>query len=498
VVSVWKRQKTLLLEMVFECAKCFFLLMAFQGGASFLINLLVLILLIYYRQRLLKSNDYRFLCSMIVADMLVGIFGMLYGALLHTGQEAIVYKLSAIIPMFSMMFASIASIAGMTANRALAVYKPLQYHTVMTSKRLRMSFTVIWLVPISVYVIQSSIFVNCTKTFELKVRSVVTVVFFVLGSLALGVSNCLLYIAVRRQIRLIKAHTVLTAKLKQLPQFSRNVDFNSERLQTTNGLAKDAEKAVNCHVLGFRNTTAADKDNDLHDTDTAENHAPNNMVNISKNKRDIFLVHRNEGTMKEAFPSPNETKKATKEQKIALRTQGRLNKVFSEDCFGISERSNACNVAKEERFGVTNESADVISRCNEKEIQETNENENKRPAEKEVRKGSKQVQLAKNVSKAIGRFQIGRKNENKIRMENLYMAHMCILVVLAFILCWIPLSIYRLRYVLGKEPIVWFRRFALFLAASNSLVNPFIYLLKQKTLRRHIKMLICKRRQQNS
>ena len=491
--------------MIFECAKCFFLLMAFQGGASFLINLLILILLVYYKQRLLKSNDYRFLCSMIVADMLVGIFGILYGVLLHIGQEAIVYKLLAIIPMFSMMFASIASIAGMTANRALAVYKPLQYHTVMTSKRLRMSFTAIWLVPISVYVIQSSIFINCTKDFELKVRSILTAVFFVLGSLALGVSNCLLYIAVRRQIRLIKAHTVLTAKLKQLPAFSRNVDFNSESLQTNNGSAKDAKKAENYHVLGFRNITIADKDNEMHDTGKAESQASNNVANLSQNKRDIFLVHRNEGTAKEAFPFPNETRKTTKEHKIKIRTQanrpstaGRPNKVFSEDCLGISERSNACNAAKEEWFAATNESADEISKCNEKEVQENNENENKRPAEYETRKGSKQIQLAKNVSKAIGRFQVGRKNENKIRMENLYMAHMCILVVLAFIICWIPLSVYRMRYVLGMEPIVWFRRFALFLAASNSLVNPFIYLLKQKKLRSHIKMIICRRRQQNS
>ena len=505
--------------MVFECKQCFFLLMACLGVVSFLLNSSIVAILVYYRRRLLKSNDYRLLCSMIVADMLVGIFGILYGVLLYNDEEVLIYKIFAVIPMFSTMFASIASIAGMTVNRLIAVHMPLKYHSIMTSKRLSILFLVIWLIPFVVYAIQLSIYMTNASRLELRVRSVQTVGFFFLGSIALAIPNCFMYTAIRRQLRLIKAQTMLRINLQQVPD-NEVEDCDSRSQQRNNGEVNDDEMTRNARAIdnaGFQNMGNDTYSGELETNETENKHR---LVRINGRKMDTLSFHRDEHEVssafhcrgivnisKESMPCPTKSTWLVTKGRLGL-SDSKANGVINS--MNIPERSKNCLAGNAGCCDVTNQTLAVICQDEGQEIPRADESRTDESRTNEgppdTRNGkvnwipqarlsnNKRVQLAKNATKAVGRFQIGRKKRAKARRESLNMAHMCILVVLAFIICWLPLSIYRLRYVIGMAPIVWFRRFALFLAASNSIVNPFIYLLKQKTLRRHIQIIICGRR----
>ena len=488
--------------------------MASLGVVSFILNSSIFTIFIYYRRRLLKSNDYKLLCSMIVADMFVGIFCTLYGALLFSKEEALIYKVSAIIPMFSTMFASISSIAGITVNRMIAVHRPLRYYSIMTPRRLMMSFIFIWIVPIVVYIVQLVIYKTCTSRFELKVRSVLTVGFFLVGSIALGVSNCLLYIAIRRQIRLINAHTMLTMKLQQLHYNSKEEEHESEsQCRQTNNKQSSKDRTNNytsiSDNIGF-DSGNTNRSNEIIETNDMDSKQAASVSKQDSSTRDAVCFNEGKDNTVSRFPFPIKTNK-TKERELVYPSSSNLEAVYSlsqrvvdakrlKSSADIPERSDNCGAPTMEVCTLTNHSLALVRPDSEQERQKTDEIRTKRLPDNPTGKlrldcnasamDNKTVRLTKNMTKVVGRLQMDRKKRNKARRENLHMAHMCILVVLAFITCWLPLSIYRLRYVLGMEPIVWFRRFALFLAAGNSLVNPFIYLLKQRKLRKCIKMAV--------
>ena len=597
------------------------------GAVSFLLNSSLLVLIIHYRRRLLKSNDYKLLCSMIIADMLVGIFGILYGVLLQHGEKPVVYKTAAIIPLFSTMFASIASIAGITVNRLIAVHKPLRYHSIVTSRRLILWFVVIWAFPLTVYIAQLCIFMNATPKFELEIRSIVTVGFFAVGSVALGIPNCVMYVAIRKQLRLIKAHTALalqfqatsgpagrdeqsgygsegeqanrnggnretsgtentrdnmvvnianrcngtkkvneTLVLKIANRFNEINDGNlmedrmeldigntRTRINETGGIGRNILDNVaneNCsqnkglllnnikktrdsgNHNGIEQTVASGcfiqenirqlpgsgDEKKLKDRDTRKDGTDDQSNKHELMRNDKSLSYNNNNYISDELVSLTNRRwlvklgkqNATdKETKVYLDNQSRSKN---------SDKSEGGIDMAKEYCVIQNHSAAVIYQDSDGEIQNTQflrdkvvestkkltrdtqgslratmsiNNSNSKERHVKKTRTDTQIKLTKNVSAVVGRLQIGRKKNN--RTENLNMAHMCILVVLAFIICWLPLSAYRLRYLLGMKPIVWFRRFALFLAAANSLINPFIYLLKQRTLRRHIRRALTRR-----
>ena len=513
----WQFGKVGLEMMVFECKKCFFLLMACLGVVSFILNSSIFAIMIYYRRRLLKSNDYKLLCSMIVADMLVGIFGILYGVLLYNEEETIIYKTFAVIPMFSTMFASIASIAGMTVNRMVAVHMPLKYHTIMTSKKLFILFIVIWLIPIAVYTIQLCVYKTNNWRFELQVRSIQTVGFFILGSIALGIPNCLMYIAIRRQLRLIRAQAMLKIKLQQFPDISRNqvYDCDSQSQQRDSVEVKDdmTDSPRVIDNMGFQNM-GNDTYSEMLETNETETKHENRVVKINGRKRDTSSLHGDRRAVKSVLQCRDKVNMSKESVVCSTKstwsvTIGRLGLSDSKANGVISranspDNSNNCGSTNAGCCDVNNQPIAVICQDDGQEIPRTDDRTNMGLPDKSTERmnwnprakssNKTRILLAKNATRALGRLQLGWKKKAKARKENLRMAHMCILVVLAFIVCWLPLSVYRLRYVIGMEPIVWFRRFALFLAASNSLVNPFIYLLKQKTLRRHIQLIFCGRK----
>ncbi len=79
--------------------------------------------------------------------------------------------------------------------------------------------------------------------------------------------------------------------------------------------------------------------------------------------------------------------------------------------------------------------------------------------------------------------------KKKFRRE-LKAAKTCIIISLLFICCWVPLTSYRLCYSLGYElHIVWLRRTCLLFATLNSLLNPWVYLMKRSGFRAYIKKM---------
>lgn len=84
----------------------------------------------------------------------------------------------------------------------------------------------------------------------------------------------------------------------------------------------------------------------------------------------------------------------------------------------------------------------------------------------------------------------------KAAMREIQAARLCIKIVLIFIVCWLPLTSYRLRYSLhGSVGIAWLRRFCLQMAVMNSLINPAVYLLTRLSFQKYMwRFLTCKYR----
>ena len=688
------------------------------------------------------TTNNKLLCSMTIADMLVGVCGILYGALLRAGQSAVIYKICAILPMFCSMFASITSIVSLTANRLIAVKYPLRYHSIVTSERTIITFVFIWAIPAIVYAAQTSVYLTTTLGTELAVRSYLTTIFFAVGSAVLVVSNCFMYAAVKRQTRMVKAQNRATYHLKNLSclatggmassaikqceerafkpikdsvdaddeiyddlneTLSAKVGFNgmlrsvakkssdismksnsgtgnttnttnttntnNERRKSntetrskwnpkgksivraktcgsinyTNGAfetddiksylsgipakrekpegIREAITAVNANVNeAFRHdesnmdlsSTRISRhllkaslpiDNDvtgkdltntqfcksqkqcrtiaqvtgrdvlarLGSCDTIEtvigdddlyessnSHEDCNEVDtndgiltdcvkksvekhrkFSNIRNDIFVISRvvsevksnmksntesksqevkvaernainsvknKESQMSCCICEGNETKKRKPEDdrnrtlvfaesdKISNSNESvsRTKRKFSQLANGIIEAKNGvvANSSFSHETTINNNNTDTSGEAGIKDSTvETNRESITQKAARKKSFHSVKINAARNISMSFHRMRARRKSNPGVTKRNLDMAHMCIFVVIAFILCWLPLATYRLRYLLGMKAIAWFRRLALFLATGNSMVNPCIYLLKQKSLRKFIKRI---------
>eukprot|EP00795_Rhopilema_esculentum_P004223 gene4223-20412_t len=516
-----------------------------QGLVSFLLNLVIFATFIRFRRALLTSADYKLFCSMTFADMLVGFHAVLYGELLRTGQQQIIYKTSAILPMFTSMFASITSLICITVNRLIAVKKPLRYRAIVTSEKLLAAFVLIWTVPGVVYAIQLSIYLKSSSKAELQIRSYLTAVFFITSSLLLIVSNALMYCAVKRQIKLIAAQTCISHHLKVVSRvaagksvtsvkdrYESSVDNNNEgyfaeendERKTTKEARNDWNKQNSVTILGENNSKLGLATIDGIRRAKAQN-GEQSIENSSMRKKILKFsdIYESDRTMVssivdvEEFRSNEEHEddpNLTKNDQLSFsKWTCSVEKTFSND----SNRNEqlACPTNKEivppiERCILMDnslaaspsvEQRDQTHTRNENEVGEykdTDKNTGKsgRCAEvmrehvKENRRRHNKIGMARNLAMAFNRVRIRRRNNPQTGRQTLDMTHMCILVVLAFIFCWLPLTVYRCRYLLGMEPIVWLRRFALFLATGNSIVNPCIYLLKQKHLRKYVKRLL--------
>ena len=86
-----------------------------------------------------------------------------------------------------------------------------------------------------------------------------------------------------------------------------------------------------------------------------------------------------------------------------------------------------------------------------------------------------------NDQSSCARIMNSCRNDIKFRklfLGELRTARMCVVIVMAFVCCWVPLTAYRMRYSVGnKVSIPWLRRMCLLLASLNSVINPIVYLL---------------------
>ena len=91
--------------------------------------------------------------------------------------------------------------------------------------------------------------------------------------------------------------------------------------------------------------------------------------------------------------------------------------------------------------------------------------------------------------------QIGSSFKGVRRLELKQTSIFCIAIVTLFLLFWLPLAAYRTCYAAGISlKISWLRRFALCLTVLNSLLNPVLYFLVKRDLRKYLKRtFICGR-----
>ena len=164
-----------------------------------LINFLVLRMFAKFRTTLLQNNVHnRILCSLCFADSLVGTFGTILGVLLLTRSPPSAYKLAGNIPLFSCMFASVISLALLTADRLVAIKRPFMYGTPTYLRCINRLLFATWCVPLYITLQQVVIFLTVSSAKELQVRSLLFVIFFCVGSASLFVTNAMLYYSIRR------------------------------------------------------------------------------------------------------------------------------------------------------------------------------------------------------------------------------------------------------------------------------------------------------------
>ena len=105
--------------------------------------------------RKLRTTNNRFVLSLAVADFFVGICFYPGQAICHFLAASCQYpNVSDDIAVLAIYF-SVYNLCAMTLDRYIAIVKPLQYVSLMTSQRASMVIAVAWLFPLSAYFIPS-------------------------------------------------------------------------------------------------------------------------------------------------------------------------------------------------------------------------------------------------------------------------------------------------------------------------------------------------------
>ena len=178
--------------------KVFYWSLVLISGIVAVINISVLRMFTKFRDNLLTKNAHnRILYSLCIADSLVGIFGTALGALLINGSPSKTYKLAGNVPLFSFMFASVLSLALLTADRLLAIKRPFIYGTPGYLRVINRSLFAIWCVPLYITLQETTIYLQVSSAKELQVRSMFLVVFFCVGFVSLLVTNSMLYLSIK-------------------------------------------------------------------------------------------------------------------------------------------------------------------------------------------------------------------------------------------------------------------------------------------------------------
>ena len=171
------------------------------NGLGMLVNFVVVVIFLRFRNKLLSKNNNKFLFSMAVADCFVSLFGIAGTVLFDLHQAGFVgraiWKLCGALPLFGSFHISILSLTLMTADRLIAVVYALRYHTIMTEYRANVLICLTWLIVSIMLVIQGAILMEFPTRFELRVRTYQLTAFFSLGTVVLCIGNVKLYLIIR-------------------------------------------------------------------------------------------------------------------------------------------------------------------------------------------------------------------------------------------------------------------------------------------------------------
>ena len=158
---------------------------------------------IRFEQQLLTISKNLLLFSMSFADFCVGVTGSTTGLIFLFAKKGSItetlYKIGGMIPLFGSFFVSVLSLAIMTADRLVSVKFPLRYRLMVTRKRIKLGIFMCWLITLVFMTIQILLFFCLSYETELKVRCLHVVIFFVVGSTVLSISNTTLYRTVQRR-----------------------------------------------------------------------------------------------------------------------------------------------------------------------------------------------------------------------------------------------------------------------------------------------------------
>ncbi|XP_065051950.1 alpha-2Db adrenergic receptor-like isoform X2 [Rhopilema esculentum] len=180
-----------------EQSQAFYWSLVVTDIVTFILNILVLAMFLCFREKLLGSNHNRILCSMALADALVGIFGNNLGVLLLLKKKSVYYKLLGNVPLFSCMFVSILSLILLTVDRLIAIKRPHIYGSANYRNMLFRLIIATWIFPGLIIIQNSLIYLYISSKQELIVRSSLFTAFFAVGVLVLIVSNSFLFVAIR-------------------------------------------------------------------------------------------------------------------------------------------------------------------------------------------------------------------------------------------------------------------------------------------------------------
>ena len=396
--------------------------------SAILMNSLVLVMFVSFRRKLLTCSHNRVLFSMALGDAFVGVFGNNLGLTLLMKKPIIFYKLLGNVPLFSCLFVSVLSLVLLTADRLVAMTKPYIYISPSYKKSVFRLIVITWMVPAIIIIQQTCIYIE-DGSLELKVRGYIFTVFFVTGSTALVVSNTALFFGLRSY---------------------------AARLQR-----KSAHPGSMSCQENFTQFTSADR----HCAASFVWKSEESMVQSGQHDR-----------------IQNNDKTASQIARKASTTDPEL-QTASED----KEQFKQASTQPQDKFDLDRGRRDV----NKRQSTEVNSGpgfQGQQSSILKVKNDSDQGRSVRGSTLKISR-RGGRRKSNELKKTSL----VCILAVSAFMVLWLPLAVYRFCFAVGIEwRVPWLRRLALCMTITNSLLNPFIYLLVRKEFRLYLKKMFAR------
>ena len=454
------------------------------NSVSFIFNVVILIIFINYRKRFFPKqtllrrlqatrNHNKCLISMLVADILVGFFGTLTGILLKFVHSSIIYKLCGLIPLYGSMFVSTFALILLTMDRLFAVKYPFSYDSLMSNFRITLCIVLCWIIPIFTTISQMVIYVTEGSQLELKIRNTILTIVSLTGFVILLISNAILIKKVRQQSKrsdtlvdnlvdnphhtgTIQQEKAMTDVLESGKSRACVSEFKKQKLEVSSDSSHSSVHRNKINKLSFSSG--------IDERESEHSYGQSKTIAFIKRADNSIPITMPQSTGRNTSISPQDSPDQSRDGKSVLPILSSLQQSNEQttDIF----KTNSQIMAYEVSEGHRRDKARSLRFSHKNRI---SGNCVSLPATKEAKSKGK-------VEKRI--------RDRKITM-------MCICIVVAFLICWLPLAGYRFSYVIGRTTSVpWFRRLTQCLAVSNSLFNPFIYFLIRDDLRELLKRLL--------